>query len=70
MSMLSQKMANLSSVQTDMVLEKELRVPHLDLQAAEGAWVLHWLKLEHHRPPHSDKLPLTRPVVLQGHTSW
>lgn len=38
------------SVPTDMVLEKELRVLHLDPQAAEGDWVPHWVSLEHRRP--------------------
>ena len=31
------------SMQADMVLEKEPRVLHLDLQAAEGDCVAHWL---------------------------
>jgi hypothetical protein len=30
-------------MQADMVLEKEPRVLHLDLQAAEGDCVAHWL---------------------------
>ena len=34
----------------DMVLEKELRVLHLDPQAAEGDCVSHWAELEHRRP--------------------
>ena len=29
-------------IQTDMVLEKELRVLHLDLKAVEGAGEPHW----------------------------
>jgi hypothetical protein len=35
-------------MQTDMVLEKELRVLHLDLKVA-GDYVPHWVKLEHRR---------------------
>ena len=31
------------SMQADMVLEKELRVLHLDLQAAEQDYVPHWV---------------------------
>ena len=31
------------SIQADMVLEKELRVLHLDPQAAEGDCVPHWV---------------------------
>ena len=33
------------SVQADMVLEKELRVLHVDAQIAEGDCVPHWVKL-------------------------
>ena len=42
-------------MQADMVLEKELRVLHLDLQAAKGACMLHlYAQLKHIRPqsPH------------------
>jgi hypothetical protein len=36
------------SIQADMMLEKELRVLHIDLWAAEGNnWVSHWAELEH-----------------------
>ena len=48
------------SIQADMVLEKELRVLHLDQQAAESDW------LELLRPqylPHSDTLP-PRPHLI------
>ena len=35
------------SVQVDMVLEKELRVLHLDLKAASGGSLRHWAELEY-----------------------
>jgi hypothetical protein len=38
------------SIQEDMVLEKEMRVLHLDLQAAKGDCARHWVELEHRRP--------------------
>jgi hypothetical protein len=38
------------SVQIHMVLEKELRVLHLNPQAAEGDFVSHWAELEHRIP--------------------
>ena len=58
------------SIQADMLLEKELRVLHLDLQAAER---------DHHTGsslgmvdlkawPHNDTLCPTKPYLLQGHT--
>ena len=34
-------------IQADMVLEKELRVLHLDLQTSYGDCVPHWAELEH-----------------------
>ena len=37
------------SMQADMVLEKELRVLHLDPQATEGDSVPHWVEFEHRR---------------------
>jgi hypothetical protein len=37
-------------MQADLVLEKELRVLHLDLNAAGGDCVTHWVELEHRRP--------------------
>jgi hypothetical protein len=40
---------NHGSMQTSMVLEKKLRVLHLDLQAAEGNCILHWTYLEDRR---------------------
>jgi hypothetical protein len=54
------------AVQTDTVLEKELRVLHLDLQAA-GDCVPYPAQLKHRRPqrlPQSDTLPLTKPHLL------
>ena len=59
------------SMQAGMVLEKELRVLHLDLQAAgdsEPNWAylsLRDLKAQ----PHNDTLPQTRPHLLQQATS-
>jgi hypothetical protein len=38
------------SIQTDMVLEKELRVLYLNLKAAKRDWVSHWKEPEHRRP--------------------
>jgi hypothetical protein len=58
------------SMQVDTVLEKELRVLHLDLQAAgrESDWA--WLEyLSPQSPPPTAVLPPTRPHLLQqGHT--
>ena len=36
--------------QGDIVLEKEPRALHLDIQTAEGDCVLHWAELEHIKP--------------------
>jgi hypothetical protein len=33
---------NMMAMQADMVLEKELRIPHLDLQAGKGDCEPHW----------------------------
>jgi hypothetical protein len=53
------------SVQADMVLEKELRGLHLDLQAAEGGTMFltgqSWSIGDHKVHPQSDTLPPTRP---------
>jgi hypothetical protein len=38
------------SIQAEMVLEKGLTVLHIDLKAAEGDCVPHWVELEHRRP--------------------
>lgn len=70
------------SVLAGMVLEKELRVLHLDqksarirlsLQASRRMRHLYWVEPEHgslKAHPHSDGLPLTRARLPQrGHTS-
>jgi hypothetical protein len=49
-------------VQAGMVLEKELGILHLDLQAAKGDCVPHWEDLKSH--PNSDTLPPTSPYLL------
>jgi hypothetical protein len=52
-----------------MMMEKELRVLHLDLTGTRRKWLSHsgWSFKAH---PHSDVLPPTRPYLLQqGHTS-
>jgi hypothetical protein len=64
----------------EMVVEKELRVLHLDMQAAEGDCVPHWANLKHRRPQsppsqwHSSSNKATptaaRPHLLKGHSSW
>jgi hypothetical protein len=58
-------------VQAYMVMERELRVLHLDLQAAEE-YCEPWPWLEHLRlesPPPSDTLPSSKSHLLQqGHT--
>jgi hypothetical protein len=38
------------NVQADMVMKKELRILHLDPQAAEGDEVPHWAELKYRRP--------------------
>jgi hypothetical protein len=53
-------------VKADMGLEKELRVLHLDLQAAEEDCFPCWVELEHRKPQrqlHRDTFP-TRPHLL------
>jgi hypothetical protein len=67
-------------IQADVVLEKDLRVLHLEPKATrrrlsspgtqeeEGRCLLHWAELEHRtsKPrPHSDSLPPARPHPLQ-----
>jgi hypothetical protein len=54
------------SLQSDMVLEKELRVLHLDLQAAERERVTHCTWLAHLKP--QNPYPVTH-FLQQGHTS-
>jgi hypothetical protein len=55
-----------SSVQADILLEKELRVLHLDLKAAEGDCVPHWhsLNIGDSKLTPRDTLPPTRPHLL------
>jgi hypothetical protein len=65
-------MAGNSNIQTDMMLEKELRVLYLDPKTAEGDFVSPWVDLEHQRPQslhYNDILPSTRPYLLQHSTS-
>ena len=54
------------------MLEKELRVLHLDTQVEDGDCVSHWGQLKHSGPQstqHSITFPPTRPHLLQqGHT--
>jgi hypothetical protein len=61
------------SVQADMVLEKELRILHLDPMTARKRFFYTGQNLSIGDPKaylHSDTLPLTRPHLLQqGHTS-
>jgi hypothetical protein len=54
------------SIQAGMMLEKELRVLHLDLQTAEGDYLSHWEWLEHRRPQSST--PTVTYSLQQGHT--
>jgi hypothetical protein len=59
------------SIQVDMVLEKELRVLHLDKTAARRGLPSRQLGGGSQSLPHSDTLPPTRPHLLQqGHTSF
>jgi hypothetical protein len=55
-------------LQADIVLEKELRVLLLDLQAAKAGQILSIGDLKAH--PHSDTiLPTASHLIQQGHTS-
>lgn len=51
-------------MQVDVVLERELKIPHLDLQAAET--VSHWARLELLKP---ESLPQVTRFLHQSHTS-
>jgi hypothetical protein len=62
-------------IKADMVLEKELRVLHLDLQEAEVC-VPHWAKLERRRlqtppllPPSDALPPITSHLLQHDHSS-
>ena len=55
------------SIQVDMVLEKELRVLHLDKTAARRGLPSRQLGGGSQSLPHSDTLPPTRPHLLQCH---
>lgn len=53
------------SVQADRVLEKELRVPHLDPQAVEGHFSAQCRNMGDLKAnPYSDTLPPTSPYLL------
>jgi hypothetical protein len=53
-----------------MVLEKELRVLHLDLKAAGRQYILTRLELLKPKSPSMVTLPPTKPYLFQqGHTS-
>jgi hypothetical protein len=54
-----------SSIQANMMLEKELRALHLDLKAARRRSLLHLPKFEH-RP--SKPTPTVTHFLQQGHT--
>jgi hypothetical protein len=55
-------------MQVDMVLEKELRVLHLDLKVARRLTVPQWVESEHRRKP-PKPIPTVTHFLLQGHTS-
>jgi hypothetical protein len=55
-------------VQADMVLEKELRVLHLDLQEAEGECVPHWRSLSI-GDLKAHPTPTVTQFLQEGHTS-
>jgi hypothetical protein len=59
------------SIQADMVLEKELRILHLDWKATGNCYTGQSLSIGDLKAcPHNDTLPPTRPHPLQqGHTS-
>jgi hypothetical protein len=55
-------------MKANMVLEKEMRVLHLDLQASEVKTEIHWPDLKVH--PHNGTLPPTKSYLFQkGHIS-
>jgi hypothetical protein len=52
-------------MQADMMLEKELRVLHLDLKSTRKYWLLPWAELNHRT---SEPTPKVTHFLQQGHT--